>query len=372
MLTGEEGIFRNRDKDYLRAQPTETMSVPAGIEKPDFEPLYPVPNFQAYDEFGDIQDLTEYEIPRPDTVTADESVFGVKIQRLAGNRWIFLSAPTGQVWPHLQSFLAESQVDVVSSNAQTGLIETDWLQYSDEKEVMARFRISLEKGLHPESTEVHIREFQQALGGDPNLPTVWPVKSSDPEREEWLVKELANHLAETITNASASLLGQNVGGEVKAQFIANAPEPTLRLAVPRERAWATLIHSAKQDNFVTWDKDEARGIIYAGYDENQLKKRGFWRKLFFVGDGKLPESADHSVTELIQHLSGASAVRSRFDSIEGAAFADPLPKVESGFLILMTYKDDGLAEVVVRDHRGRRPPASEAKAMIRQLRKNLI
>ena len=372
MFSGEDGALRSREKDYLSAQPTAELKVPEGIHKPNFEPLYPVPNVSALDEFGDEQDLSEYEVPRPDTVTADESVFGVKIQRLGEQGWVFVSAPTSQVWPHVQSFLAESSVNVVSSNVQSGLIETDWLQYSDDDSIIARFRISLEKGLHPDSTEVHILEFQQPVDGDPNAPASWPAQSSDPEREEWMVKQIANHLAETVSNASASLLGQNVGGEVKARFVDDALEPTLRLSVPRGRAWATLTHSANQENFVSWDRSEKLGLIYAGYNENQTKKRGLWRKIFLLGyDGRLPEKVDHAIEDLLAHLSGASEARALFGETEGAEFDDALDDAEPGYLIVVRYDTEG-AKVVVRDHRGRLIPKNEAKQLIRALRKNLI
>lgn len=368
----DDGVFRDRDKDYLRTQPAKPLSMPEGIEQPSFQPLYPVPKVVALDEFGDAQSLREYEVPRPDTVTSDESVFGVKIQRLGESRWIFLSAPTSQVWPHVQSFLAEGNVNVVSSNAQTGLIETAWLQYSDDDSVMARYRMSLEKGLHPDSTEVHIIEYQQSVDGDPNAPEVWPTKSTSQEREEWMVKELAQHLAQTISNASASLLGQNIGGEVKASYVQGAAEPTLKLNVAQGRAWATITHSARQEGFVTWDLSEPLGLIFAGYNEDQTKERGFFRKAISLGrDGKLPEEVEHSLEDILSHLSGSAEVRSLFSSVEGVKFADALDDVEPGYLIVVNY-ESGAATIVIRDHRGRRPPVEEAKALLRILRKNLI
>ena len=72
LFFGDDGFFRDRDKDYLLAEPTTSMSVPEDMHAPNFQPLFPIPNVQAIDEFGDPQNLTEYQVPRPDTVTADE------------------------------------------------------------------------------------------------------------------------------------------------------------------------------------------------------------------------------------------------------------------------------------------------------------
>lgn len=368
----DNSMFRDRDKDYLSAQPNAEMNIPEGVEAPQFEPLYPIPEIQALDEFGDPQSLENYEIPRPNTRSGDDESAAVTIQRLGEQRWIFLNASTSQVWPHVQSFLTEAQVDVWSSNAQAGLIETAWFQYNDDKSVMARFRISLEKGLHPDSTEIHITEYQQAMGGDPNAPQPWPETSSDSAREEWMVDKMATHLAGSVSNASASLLGQNIGGEVKAQFVSGAPEPTLRLNLNRARAWAAMINASKLDGFVPWDRSLEKGVIYAGYNEDQYKKRGFFRKYFSFGfDGRLPESVKHGVTDLLGRLENSADVRAKFDAIEGVAYGEPLNKVRAGYLIVMEYNAKA-ADIVIRDHRGRRLPADEAKKLLRIMRKNLI
>lgn len=365
-------MLRNRDGDYLKAKPNEKMDVPDGIHQPNFEPLYPVPNVNVNDEFGDDMSLDGYEVPRPDTASAAESSFGVKIQRIQDTRWIQLSAPTAQVWPHVQSFLNEGKINVVASNAKAGVIETDWYQFKDAKDSMLRFRISIEKGFKAENTEVHVIVFEQPLGGDPSAPTAWPKYSSNTEREEWMVKTLANYLADSISTASASLLGQNVGGEAKAQFLTSDSEPAMRLNVSRVRAWATLTHSARQGGFVTWGHSEAKGLIFVGYNEDQRKERGFWSKLFSFGrSGKLPEKIDRTLEDVISHLHGASDVRKVFDSVQGVAYNTLEKDKTSGYLVLLKHDVDG-SKVIVRDHRGRRLDVAEAKKLLRELRDNLI
>lgn len=367
-----DGMFRDRDKDYLRAEPVKAMEVPESLASPPLEPLYPIPDVSVADDFGDSVDITDYAVPRPAAINADESNFGVKIQRLAGAQWVSIGASTSQVWPHVQSFLTVADVGVIVSNAESGLVETDWLQYSDDDSIMARFRISIEKGVHPDSTEIHVIEYQMPMAKEIAADIAWPEKSVSAEREEWMVRQIAEHLAESISNTSASLLGQNVGGEIKAFYVSGAAEPTLRLRLNRARAWATLLHAAKKEGFVTWDRSESKGIVFAGYDKDQEKKRGFWKRLFMLGyDGRLPEKVKHSLDDILTHLSGEQASRQKFDGIEGVAFGDALKKVEPGYLLVAEYHDSH-ADIIIRDHRGRLLPKEEAKRLIRIIRKNLI
>ncbi len=367
----KDGAFRDRGKDYLRTGPIEKIDMPEGIESTVLEQLYPIPEVNANDEFGDEYNLVDYEIPRPVPINSDEKSLGVKILTLGDERWVYLGASTSQVWPRTQSFLANSDIGVIASDANSGLIETDWLQYVDNKDVYVRFQIRLEKGVHEETTEVHVLEAEFPVGEPLPSPMVWPEVSSDPAREEWLVRELANHLAQTIDNASASLLGQNVGGELKASFLRDRREPTMALRLSKNRAWATLTHAAKSEGFVTWEADKNKGIIFADYDPDIIKKKSFFRRLFTFDWGKdKPKPAPYKLAKVLEHLSGSENVRETFASISGADFK-PALKNGRGYLIIMN-KDGDQHTVVIRDHRGRKLPIVEAKERIRLLRKNLI
>ncbi len=372
LFKDEEAVFRNKGDHYLRSEPIGAIEVPEDMQSIPFEPLYPIPEVYATDEFGDQYTLYEYEVPRPDPINSDEQAFGVKIQKLGDERWIYLSASTSQVWPRTQSFLTSSDLGVVHADASAGVIETAWLQYKDDTENMARFRILLEKGIHPDTTEVHVLEHQLPMGTVVSSNEPWPQISSSSEKEEWLLRELANHLAATIDNASASLLGQNVGGEAKAEFLRAGGEPTLRLRLSRERAWATLTHATRQDGFVTWGKDESKGVVYAGYSETQTEERGFFKRLFSFGDdGKLPEEARYPLDEVLQHLSGSEEVRSAFSGIDGVDYQDALRRQDEGYLVLLKH-GEGYADVTVRDQRGRPMSSAETKRLLRLIRKNLI
>lgn len=372
IIGDKNSTLRSRDKDYLRSETISPLVVPDGLTAKEFEHLYPIPDVAASDEFGDDYSLSDFEVPRPDSVHADEKTLGVKIQKLSGQQWIFLGASTAQVWPRAQNFLVSTDVGVVISDAESGLIETDWLKYSDDDSLKARFRIRLEKGLHPETTEVHVLEASYPIDEPVSMPMQWPVTSTSPEREAWFLKELANHLAEAISNSSASLLGQNVGGKTKAGFVSGAPEPTMALRLPRDRAWATIIHSARHQGFHTWEKDSGRGLIYAMYDEDLIDpKNGFFRRLLRFGfKAGVPDDAPYTMEKVLNHLTGADDVRAFFAGMEGVSFSEALSKGQ-GYLISLKGEGESY-RVVIRDHRGRRLPAREAKRLLRVLRKNLI
>lgn len=371
MLKSEDGFLRDRDKDYLRTDATGVIELPAEMQSRPISELYPVPEVHAVDEFGDPVDMRDYEVPRPDAVNADEQFAGVKLQKLGERRWISLAASTSQVWPRTQSFLTSADLGVVAADARQGIIETDWVQFKDEVDKKMRFRILLEKGVQPETTEIHIRNVEYDLDAEVAEPFSWPELSMNDTREEWMVRELANHLAASINNASASLLGQNVGGPLKANFVQAAAEPTLRLSLPEDRAWATIVHSAKQETFRTWDSSRDRGLIYLRYSDDFVKKCGFICKLSFkAGRDQEDDKPRYEMDKILKHLSSASHVRSLFESREGVDYGSSLKKAE-GYLLVVNFEGE-YTDVVLRDHRGRMLPLREGKRLMKILRKNLI
>jgi len=298
---GDEGIFRSRQKDYLRAEPIPPIAIPEGIDTAPLPPMFNVPLVNANDEFGDDYDPDDIEIPRPKPM-ADKGEVRVKIQKLGEDRWIFLNASTAQVWPRTQNFMSEYELAVASSNAREGLIETDWLRFKTDEGTKSRYRVFIEKGIHPDTSEVRIVHVERPEEFAGEIPQ-WPEKSDNPEKEQWLLRELAGVLAESVDNKAASLLGQNVGGKEKVVFVPGAAEPTMRILLPSGRAWATVSHAVNKEGFVKWDGNSDNGVFYAGYSEFG-KKRGFWGRMAFWRDNYIaPKEGPYPLDEVLQHLS---------------------------------------------------------------------
>ncbi len=373
LFKNENAKFKNHGKDYLEAKPLKVIVVPDGVDEPAFTPLFPVPALSARDEFGDVLQLSEYEVPRPESPYNREAAFGVKIQKLSGQQWMSLGVPSNQAWPRVQNYLAVNTIPVVFSNAQSGIIETEWLKFNNDEENAVRFRILIEKGVHPETTEMHVLANhvpyeEQSL--DTSAP--WPAVSDDTEKEAWFLRQIAEHLAGSIDNASATLLGQDVGGKVKVSFLKDAAEPTMEMRLSDARAWVSVRQAASSNGFVRWGASEKQGVLFVGFDPKLAKEKGFWGKAFSLGrDSSLPETSTYPLDEVLLHLSAERSGKALFESIPDSAFDSALSELEAGYLIVVTRKA-GVSNVVIRDQRGRLLQSEQAKALLRALRGNLI
>lgn len=365
-LYGDKGVFRGKSKDYLDAGAIKPIVLPKSTNNRPIVPLYEIPNVSPRDEFGDLIGLEDYEVPRPVAINTEKGKVGVKLQKLGDHKWIFLNASTSQVWPRTQNFFSQFGIQVVVSNPAIGLIETGDVTFKDDDSTKSRFRIFIEKGVHPETTEVHILQIEMPAEQTASADITWPELSQNVKRERQLLDELANALATNVNNNSASLLGQNVGGSLKVEFLKSEREPTMRLRLFKERARATVAHALERDGFVLWDESVDNGLYYVGYDPD-ADKQGMFSRWF---KGTLPKTSPHPINTLVQHLSSDEEVKNKFSTLDGVAFGEQLPK-SIGFIV-MVDSSNKVTDVVVRNARGQRIAPARAKELLRVIRKNLI
>lgn len=358
------GIFADHSRDYQRAASIKPIVLPEGVQSQPLEPLYPIPKIAEQEV--NLADLGNGTAPRPDPLSKNLEEAKVKIQKVGSDRWILAEAPSGQIWPLTQSFLAEFGFSLAKTQAAVGLIETNWMEFKDDVGQLHRFTIRIEQGVHPDTTEVHILEQQTAKSANPGNPA-WPAESSNPTRESWLVDNLANSLALGISNRSASLLGQTVGGDVKSGLTLYQGEPVLRLRLPLDRAKASLSRALESEGFVKWGQSEDALVYLQGYAD-QESPPGWFARTFLRRKAQAPAKPDLPWNEAIKHLDPAAAPA--FEGIPSAAFGSANKKAEGYWVRILPRDNEQL--VLIRTVRGLPLEPLEAKARLSVLRRNLM
>lgn len=257
---GDDGIFRNRANDYLKADNIPPLVLPPGKHSEAMGELYPIPAVTGSD-FG--YDALErgYEVPRPMPISANLEQENVKIQRVGGESWILLNVAPGEVWPRIRNFLNVNDLTVSRADIGKGIIETNWIQFKTDLSTYDRYRLQIDQGVQPETSEVHIIHMSVPVAEVSKPSPDWPTKSMNAEREKWLLDELAATLASDVSSGATSLLAQNIGGSVKANLGMIGGEPVMTIKLDRQRTMATLSYAAKKDGFTTFESDSAAGLF---------------------------------------------------------------------------------------------------------------
>src|SRR5690625_2234588 len=264
---GDDGYFRNRADDYLKADSIEPLKVPPHLNSEAPGELYVIPPLTE-DDFAFVEDTDRFDVPRPRGLSANALVERVKIQRLGAEQWILVNVQPGQVWPQISNFLSSNELQVARTDINQGLLETGWISFGDEPDQLHRFRVRIDRGVQPDSSEIHILHMSVPRGEDVQA-SAWPERSTSQEREHWLVEELAQNLASEDIAAlgGTSLVAQAIGGCGKSDLSMRTGEPVLTLQLSRERALANLAHATQQQGLVTFDSAICLGGRFLCYQK---------------------------------------------------------------------------------------------------------
>ncbi|WP_299944502.1 outer membrane protein assembly factor BamC [uncultured Microbulbifer sp.] len=373
---GNDGYFRDRSNDYQQADSLPPLQMPEGVTAKHQEELYEIPQIAA-DELGQ----GDFEVPRPQALSINAGLDRVKIQKLGGNRWVLISQPPEEVWPQLHYFLRTSGLRVEMSDASAGILETAWMTFNESPETKDKYRLQIETGVQPDTTEVHVRHLSVSTEAPVGGMVNWPQHSTSPEREGWMIDEMSTALATDTSGASASLVAQAIGGDtVKVQLREPVGhEPYIAMGLEMERAWATVAHAVNAGAYRLHREDSDIGLFYVTYDEdrelaNSEEEGGGW---FFWSSGdkedELAESADQvTLQQILAGIDPDAEVESPlFREIRGLGVRANPDEAYPGYLVVIRGNDDEI-EVRIRDTRGQPLSRTKASQLLLSIQQNLI
>ncbi|MCB1630435.1 MAG: outer membrane protein assembly factor BamC [Pseudomonadales bacterium] len=290
---GEEGYFRDRANDYRKARSIPPMKAPEGTRTDAVSPLYAIPT-----ESADALLDQDFEVPRPQPLRGDAGEKVVRIQKLGNEQWILLDETPAEAWPKIRSFLVSNQIGIEHEDASKGQMETSWLSFRSDSDRREKYRFRVEQGVQRASSEIYVLQtgYRQDKAQDAP-PAEWPAASADPERETWMLKELANYLASTGDESTVSLLAQGISTVNKVYLVRDASgQPVIDLRLGFDRAWASLGRSLEHAELVVKDLDRSAGLYYVVYEpghkqdeksttgpgaeETPKPKKGFFSRLW--------------------------------------------------------------------------------------------
>jgi outer membrane protein assembly factor BamC len=345
-LFGPDGYFRDRGDDYLKAETTTPIKLPEGSEGERIGQLFAIPKI----EDANAPLPGRFTVPRPassDRVAEQRNE--IKIQKLGERRWIDINNPPGEVWPGVRSFLAERGMGLADQDPVAGTLDTVWLSLKDsgagDVSGKDRYRIQLEPGLRTNSTEIHVLQMTASDVTDANRRMPWPSQSVNPDRETWMIKELAAFLAKD-SAPQASMLAQSIGSNERRVELVEQPEPALSMRIDYARAWASVGGSLNRDGF---------------HVDNANRELGQWQVTF----SSVVAAEDDDEGEVKPGV--FSRIAKIFDF-------DEQQKGESGsqYRVLLQQHTDELVRVMVRDNNGLQLPQQDADRLLRRIRANLL
>ncbi|MGB1438845.1 MAG: outer membrane protein assembly factor BamC, partial [Luminiphilus sp.] len=136
-IYGEDGLFPDNTDRYQEAPELAVIEVPEDVSTVALDATYPIPDVQQSFLLE-----SEFEVPRPTPLTGSNAYDTVRIQRLGDESWALVAVAPGQLWPQVRAFLTSSQIGVAGSDAESGLIDTQYVTLQD-RPLPTRFRFQV-------------------------------------------------------------------------------------------------------------------------------------------------------------------------------------------------------------------------------------
>ncbi len=337
--------FMDSTPDYKASGSARPLEVPPDLTSVSTSDAYNVPGgsttYSTYSEAQAGQEAGVEQILRdPD---------GVRMEKSGSQRWLVVDASAEKVWPVVREFWLDQGFAVRVENAETGVMETEWIRSSDiEPEDSSRnigekfdawmdklagfadrrkFRTRLERGEDKTTTEIYmthrtvagtpddgINRVQTQLGeidtGYRLDKTDRTIKIDDFERD--LDAELLRRLMVKlgVEEARAKQIVANPVTEKRAEVVKESDASvTLKLIDSYDRGWRRVGLALDRIGFVMEDKDRSSGLYFVRYadvdiDDGPKKKKGLFETLAFwkdddeVENKSLPKEDDTIVDKL--------------------------------------------------------------------------
>lgn len=322
-LAGCDSIpFINNTPDYKGAGRSRPLEVPPDLTSSPVSDAYSIPGSTSYSTYSQAQEGQEVGVEKV-LPTQD----GVRLERAGSQRWLVVNAPAEKIWPVIREFWIDQGFAVRVENAQTGVMETEWIDadavkkdtsgnmgdkfdkwldklsgYADKK----KFRTRLDRGAEPDTTEIYMthrsvtgapddgkNRIQTQLG---EIETGYKMEAekapATDARDEELDAELLRRLMVKLgieEQRSKTIMAETVTIK-RAEVVKEADgSATLVLSDPFDRAWRRVGLALDRIGFVIEDKDRSNGIFFVRYadvdiDDAPKKKKGLFDTLKFWGD----------------------------------------------------------------------------------------
>jgi len=292
-LTGEDGMFRDRQGEYLQAEITEPMNIPPELDSFTIDDLYYIPPEAP----GERQ---LYETPPPPKPIDTRVRTEVVIQRFGDRAWIVLGATPGQVWPRLRDFFVAEGIPLAIDNPESGIMETTWVP-EENTDRRNRYRVWVEPGLHAGNSEVYVLQTSDDGSSIEGMPVNWPEDSTNIEREATFLVSVSQYLADRTDiyrGSSVSMLAGSIEVQGKASIDATRSGDTrLDIRIDADRAWSQITQSLNNAGIdvIESDRDAATmQVVFTGTEEDEP---GFFSRLFGGDDEIEPRTFEIDLVE---------------------------------------------------------------------------
>jgi len=318
-------VLPDRRPDYRKARQVERLEVPPDLTRPSADDALAVPEISpagtaTYSAYAGGRQGAGGSRARG-LLPAFE---GMRVERDGDRRWLVVRAEPERLWPKVREFWRGAGFGIEREDPAVGVMETGWAErHYDISQgsilrrlgkmlggtytvaVRDRFRVRIEPGSEPGTTEIYLSHFglEEIYIDDEaaDLSTVWQPRPRDPDLEAEMLRRLMVYLG-TEEERARRMLATARERRPEARLERDAEgRPVLLVDRPFRQAWRIVGLALDRAGFMVEDRDRTAGTYYVRYADPHAtpdagKRRGLLARLAFWRREERPvEAATYQV-----------------------------------------------------------------------------
>lgn len=293
-LWGEDGYFRDRGSDYLEAQQTAPMQIPAGVsETKRLDPLLPIPRNVADDTVKG-----EFVVPRPQPLSTVADASDFSLQKSGSSSWVLAQRAPAEVWPVAHQYFEDNGFRIAEDRPQTGEFSTTWQRLDELSAVVAkrlspsgtaadsetRVRVRIEPGVQRNTSEIYVVSAERPAGSTADV--AFTDRSANVALDAALTDDMLASLSRSAEQGgSVSLLAARDYDTPNRVALSEdgSGNPVLNVGSDLDRAWSSVGRALNQGEWRVEDINRSLGLYYINLAERAdtpENKPGFFGRLF--------------------------------------------------------------------------------------------
>ena len=310
------GVISDRSSEYMQAQPGQELQLPDGLSLVRPEPKYPIPEVENQRSLP-----VEFELPPPPDATAALKTSPYIIDSSENEVWLHLFNAPNDVWPLVELFWSQFNLDILNEDVRAGLLTTQKLDAKKGSQTLLKqfskqdpqalviegmaFQTRAIHGVRRNTTEIQVRAL---LPDQEAAQLAWTPESINPRLERALLEMIGEFATSESVGSRHSLLAGAIGGESRVKLLENQwGDSYLELDLSMQRAWTELEQALVAAGIIVAEQSPENHKFYVSYlslddlenwyhtsnmVEERKRERNFSLQMFQREDGKIIVTVD--------------------------------------------------------------------------------
>lgn len=253
------GGCASKDVAFYRHSPsTPMLEVPPDLTKAEVDDSFDIPQIGA---------LLSKQPPLAGGAS-------VRLERDGRLRYLVMAGEPKEFWRWVRDFWVEGNVVLAWENPALGIMETEWIKRPDSRFSKDRFRIRVEPGREPGTTQLYVshRGVMEEFVSTDYVP-VWTKEPSDPELEIEVMGQLLQFFGASAQKQSA-IAAQAKEPHAVAMLELEGDVPAVVVKDTYVRVWGFALLAVDRVGDLMETRDKEAGIIVVRLGEHN-QDRGF-------------------------------------------------------------------------------------------------